>query len=105
MSGEAPYGWGLRVGDVASAAGFYTGLGFDRIAELQRPNDRPVLAILRTPVPGGRIWPTRPTRRPRIPEICRPDSERTRMWLCPNGIPVGTQPHSSCRLGVSSKPS
>ena len=47
MSGEAPYRVGLRVGDVASAAGFYAGLGFDRVAELPGPDGGPVMAVLR----------------------------------------------------------
>ena len=47
MSDEAPYRVGLRVGDVASAADFYAGLGFDRVAELPGPDGRAVMVILR----------------------------------------------------------
>ena len=47
MNGEAPYRVGLRVGDVASAASFYGGLGFDRVAEVPGPDGSPVMAILR----------------------------------------------------------
>jgi uncharacterized glyoxalase superfamily protein PhnB len=47
VSGEAPYRVGLRVGDVASAAVFYAGLGFDRVAELPGPDGRTVMVILR----------------------------------------------------------
>lgn len=46
MTGEAPYRIGLRVGDVAVAAGFYAGLGFDRVAELPGPDGQPVMAVL-----------------------------------------------------------
>jgi uncharacterized glyoxalase superfamily protein PhnB len=47
MDGEAPYRVGLRVGNVDQAAGFYSGLGFDRVTELPGPDGRAVMAILR----------------------------------------------------------
>jgi uncharacterized glyoxalase superfamily protein PhnB len=47
MSGQAPYRVGLRVDDVASAAKFYVGLGFDQVAELPGPDGGPVMAVLR----------------------------------------------------------
>jgi uncharacterized glyoxalase superfamily protein PhnB len=35
------------VGDVAEAASFYAGLGFDRVGDLPGPDGRPVMVILR----------------------------------------------------------
>src|SRR5947208_2500259 len=47
MTDEAPYRVGLRVGNVAEAASFYAGLGFDRVGDLTGPDGQPVMAILR----------------------------------------------------------
>ena len=47
MADEAPYRVGLRVEDVAEAASFYAGLGFDRVGEISGPDGRTVMAILR----------------------------------------------------------
>ena len=46
-SDEAAYKVGLRVADVPAAADFYAGLGFDRVADLQDPDGRPIMVILR----------------------------------------------------------
>ena len=48
MGDEAPYRLGLRVGDVAEAASFYAGLGFEHIGRIAGPDGRPVMAILRS---------------------------------------------------------
>jgi uncharacterized glyoxalase superfamily protein PhnB len=47
MSGEAPCRVGLRVGDVAGAAAFYEGLGFERVGQVPDRESRIVMAILR----------------------------------------------------------
>jgi uncharacterized glyoxalase superfamily protein PhnB len=47
MTDEAPYRVGLRVSDVAEAASFYVGLGFDSVGEIPGPDGRTVMAILR----------------------------------------------------------
>ncbi|MEU5261477.1 VOC family protein [Amycolatopsis sp. NPDC021455] len=38
---------GLRVGDVAAAARFYRGFGFDEVGSVPEPGGRPVMTILR----------------------------------------------------------
>jgi uncharacterized glyoxalase superfamily protein PhnB len=47
MTEEAPFRLGLRVADVAEAATFYAGLGFERIGSVADPGGRAVMAILR----------------------------------------------------------
>jgi uncharacterized glyoxalase superfamily protein PhnB len=47
MTGEAPFRIGLRVADVAKAAAFYQGLGFEPAGSVPDPAGRTVMAILR----------------------------------------------------------
>ena len=44
---EAPCRVGLRVGDVAGAALFYEGLGFQRMGQVPGPDGRAVMVVLR----------------------------------------------------------
>lgn len=47
MNGEPPYKLGLRVDDVTSAADFYAGLGFDRVAVMTDHSGQTTMVILR----------------------------------------------------------
>ncbi|MGW0997228.1 VOC family protein [Streptomyces sp. NPDC002523] len=47
MTEEAPIRVGLRVEDVAEAATFYQGLGFEQTGSISNPDGRTVMAILR----------------------------------------------------------
>ncbi|MEU9124527.1 VOC family protein [Streptomyces sp. NPDC048506] len=47
MTDEAPFRVGLRVQDVAEAATFYAGLGFEQAGSISSPDGRPIMAILR----------------------------------------------------------
>jgi uncharacterized glyoxalase superfamily protein PhnB len=47
MIEEAPFRIGLRIEDVAEAAAFYEGLGFDQVGTVPSPEGRTIMAILR----------------------------------------------------------